>query len=761
VRPKISKFCPARGLPFEALRRCQRAVNHTDLGLAMTTFRFSSTLSTNPSVAFDSNALALSCIKPPDQPRRVEIQRVPHGPGLSLFQATNRLGEVIKPVVSIFSPRPDRWRSRIEELIGNDDAREKVLDELNRNPNCSSRRLKRLEGHCHELLKLVRPEDNSVETQLATFKILVAIITRYPGIRRPFHSHEDLKKASATDPSLSSVWKRPYLACDDEWIFYRNFAAFCISDNTFKHTTLMEAEPPSSLSRVKFETRLGTQGEEEEIWNNVPIETLLGEARPGPEFRLSRLCAIRYLAGILELPSFWGHFPSNTGAKRERKRFLDVLSDLCSTILGLIQDTEGNWVDITVDSSPSMVAGRSAVEILSCSMLNGLLRLRNFNNLPPCVPGALPAIVSMLVRDEGKSFPRAFEPASLVEAMLDSSPFSHPQDENLSSNADNTETTEYASETGHYPAPPPPLLSGIQNTDKTERSLSPASASTEHADGSAQGGADAPPETYLYKVKALYTRTASADDPNQISFVKGEILNIVDKQSNWWEQDWWLAKKSDGTVGIAPSSYLWVTSQNGIPELPGNAGVSGDRLRPETYLYKAKALYAYTASSDDPNEISFARGEILDIVDKKSKWWPAKKSDGTVGIAPFNYLQIIPPNGDPKLPGVSGSRLSPETYLYKAKALYAYTASADDPNQISFARGEILDIVDKQGKWWSAKKSDGTVGIAPFNFLQIISQNRVPELPGGVGVPDGLSRNDSGDGAEEGRVGGVTPDRPG
>ena len=65
------------------------------------------------------------------------------------------------------------------------------------------------------------------------------------------------------------------------------------------------------------------------------------------------------------------------------------------------------------------------------------------------------------------------------------------------------------------------------------------------------------------------------------------------------------------------------------------------------------------------------------------------------------------------------------------------TASPDDPNEISFTKGEILDIVDKQGKWWQAKKADGTLGskpasrcdaftrthcrlVAPSNYLQII-----------------------------------------
>jgi len=74
---------------------------------------------------------------------------------------------------------------------------------------------------------------------------------------------------------------------------------------------------------------------------------------------------------------------------------------------------------------------------------------------------------------------------------------------------------------------------------------------------------------------------------------------------------------------------------------PGGVPASDVASQPENYSYKAKALYAYTASPDDPNEISFAKAEILDIVDKQGKWWQARKTDGTIGIAPSNYLQII------------------------------------------------------------------------------------------------------------------------
>jgi hypothetical protein len=50
-------------------------------------------------------------------------------------------------------------------------------------------------------------------------------------------------------------------------------------------------------------------------------------------------------------------------------------------------------------------------------------------------------------------------------------------------------------------------------------------------------------------------------------------------------------------------------------------------------------IAADTADPDDPNELSFSKGDIFDIIDKTGRWWQAETEDGTRGS--MSYLQVL------------------------------------------------------------------------------------------------------------------------
>ena len=56
-------------------------------------------------------------------------------------------------------------------------------------------------------------------------------------------------------------------------------------------------------------------------------------------------------------------------------------------------------------------------------------------------------------------------------------------------------------------------------------------------------------------------------------------------------------------------------------------------------IVKAKALYAYTSNGTD--ELPFAEGDELTIIDRSEEDWWKTERDGVIFIVPAAYLEVI------------------------------------------------------------------------------------------------------------------------
>jgi SHO1 osmosensor len=44
--------------------------------------------------------------------------------------------------------------------------------------------------------------------------------------------------------------------------------------------------------------------------------------------------------------------------------------------------------------------------------------------------------------------------------------------------------------------------------------------------------------------------------------------------------------------------------------------------------------------------------------------------------------------------------------------MYAYQADPADPNEVSFNKGDMLEVLDNTGKWFQVKTQAGQTGVS-------------------------------------------------
>lgn len=89
--------------------------------------------------------------------------------------------------------------------------------------------------------------------------------------------------------------------------------------------------------------------------------------------------------------------------------------------------------------------------------------------------------------------------------------------------------------------------------------------------------------------------------------------------------------------------------------------------------------------------------------------------------------------------------------IMQARAVYDYQASLDDPDELSFRKGDLFDIIDALGKWqWEVEAADhgrlGSQPPTPYNDTNE-STSRNPKqgahCPGDLIDDNGMGRSPS------------------
>ncbi|XP_059211912.1 intersectin-2a isoform X2 [Centropristis striata] len=267
--------------------------------------------------------------------------------------------------------------------------------------------------------------------------------------------------------------------------------------------------------------------------------------------------------------------------------------------------------------------------------------------------------------------------------------------------------------------------------------------------------------------------SSGADDiiTTLLSFSQGDIISVLQQR-----EDWWLGQLN-GTQGWFPKSY--VTLETG-----GNTDVDAFDTCDGVQLEEYVALYTY--ESPEAGDLTFVEGDVVMVTEREGEWWRGCIGDQT-GVFPSNYVRPVEPEankpGAPvkkpeiaqavtmsvaptmhqlclspgqlivvlaknstgwwlgelqargkkrqrgwfhsshvKLLGPSSSKSSPSPLpVCQVIAMYDYTAANRD--ELSFSKGQLINILDKTNPDWWKGDASGVTGLLPTNYVKMTTES--------------------------------------
>uniref|UniRef100_A0A8C9Y417 Sorbin and SH3 domain containing 3 n=1 Tax=Sander lucioperca TaxID=283035 RepID=A0A8C9Y417_SANLU len=144
----------------------------------------------------------------------------------------------------------------------------------------------------------------------------------------------------------------------------------------------------------------------------------------------------------------------------------------------------------------------------------------------------------------------------------------------------------------------------------------------------------------------------------------------------------------------------------------------GEVLSPPPDSLSARAKFNFQAQT--PKELTLQKGDIVYIHRQVDGNWFEGEHHGRAGIFPTSYVEILLPTEKP-----TPTKSPTLQVLDYGEAVALFNFNGDLPVELSFRKGETIDITRRVDERWLEGRISGTSrsGIFPANYVQV---NKMP-----------------------------------
>lgn len=210
---------------------------------------------------------------------------------------------------------------------------------------------------------------------------------------------------------------------------------------------------------------------------------------------------------------------------------------------------------------------------------------------------------------------------------------------------------------------------------------------------------------------AKYKFTASQDD--ELSFEKGSVLNILDKDE---DRNWYKAEQND-QEGWIPNTYITMRSHSWFH------GKITRRQAEEALLqvqHEGAFLIRESESSPGDFSLSVRTGDHV----QHFKIFKNEERKYYLWIRKFSSLNMLVEHH--KTNSVSNNQqiFLSDTDLRDEMVQALFNFAAQDTDELSFTAGQWITVLDKSNPDWWKGQVNGAIGIFPSNYVTAPTPNQ-------------------------------------